>query len=59
MLLYNIVLGNHSVVPEKWSHIIDEHDNPFIGNDSIRQRMRIDKGVDHELYPAVGNLEPP
>lgn len=58
MLLYNIVLGNHSVVPEKWSHIVDEHGNHFIANDSIRQRMRIDKGVDPELYPEVGELEP-
>ena len=58
MLLYNVIFGNQNTAPSKWSHIIDDYNNHFLAKDDIHQRIRIDKGIDPEIYPDLGELEP-
>jgi len=56
MYLYNVILGNQNIAPAKWCHMVDDYGNHFIAKDDISQRLRIDKEVDQNKHPQVGEL---
>ena len=58
MRLYNVVLGNLTLSPDPWCHMVDEHGNHFISKSDIKQRIRIDNKVDTATYPEIGALTP-
>ena len=45
MKLYNVIIGDQTLVSNNWVKITDEYDNMFITNVSIRQRIRVGKKV--------------
>lgn len=45
MKLYNVIIGDQTLVSNNWVKITDEYDNMFIANVSIRQRIRVGKKV--------------
>lgn len=45
MKLYNVIIGDQTLVSNNWVKMTDEYDNTFITNVSIRQRIRVGKKV--------------
>lgn len=57
MYLFNTSIGKPNNNNSSWSHFLDEHDKHFISRDDILQRIRIDKSVDTDIFPQIGQLE--